>query len=348
MDHFGSAGEVFRQSPGRLYRLPGIGEQTARAIRTGNTWKAAEDEFRKAERHQTVLVFYNEPAFPLRLQGLNDAPCLLYIRGNLNLNRERFLGIVGTRKATAYGKRFVTTFVNELIPYSPVILSGLAYGIDIQAHKSALDAGLPTVAVLGSGMDKIYPWAHADTAMRMLDNGAIITEKPFGTMPDAHHFPARNRIIAGLCDALVVAEASDKGGALITADIAASYNRDIFAVPGNIDSPWSAGCNRLIRNQKAQLITAARELEWHLNWTPGTTHSTRSAVPVTRDPVERMVMNALTGGKGLHIDQLQAETGLDPGALAVSLLQLELNGRISALPGRIYRSKTIGTALSGY
>jgi len=278
-----------------------------------------------------------------------DAPCLLYIRGTLNLNRERFLGIVGTRKATAYGKRFVSTFVNELIPYGPVIVSGLAYGIDIQAHKSALEAGLPTVAVLGSGLDKIYPWGHFDTAMKMLGNGALITEKPFGTMPDAHHFPARNRIIAGLCDALVVAEASDKGGALITADIASSYNRDIFAVPGNIDSPYSAGCNRLIRNQKAQLLTAARELEWHLNWAAGQGTKSGVASGITlRDPVECTILNALTGGKGMHIDQLAVETGLNPGALAVSLLQLELNGRICALPGRYYRSKHLTPQGAGF
>ena len=338
VDHFGSAGEVFRQPAGRLTRIAGIGEQTARAIRSGNLKNVAETEFRLAEKLQTRIVFYHEPGFPLRLQGISDAPCVLYIKGNLNINRDRFLAIVGTRKATEYGRRFVDGFVHDLVPYRPVILSGLAYGIDIRAHQAALEADLPTVAVMGSGMDRIYPWAHSETAHKMLGNGALITEQPFGTQPDAHHFPARNRIIAGLCDGLVVVEASNKGGALITADIAASYNRDIFAVPGNIDSPTSAGCNRLIRNQQAQLITSAKELEFHLNWTPG---AVSRAAPLeslsSTDPLERIILNTLAGPRGIHIDQLQSETGLEAGRLATCLLRLELNGRIKALPGRIYR-----------
>ncbi|MFM7194141.1 MAG: DNA-processing protein DprA [Bacteroidota bacterium] len=339
VDYFGSAGEVFRQPAGRLTRLSGIGEHTARAIKSGNARGSAEEEFKKAEKHQTRIVFYHEPAFPLRLQGIADAPCVLYIRGHLNLNRERFLGIVGTRKATDYGRRFTDAFIRDLVPYQPVVLSGLAYGIDIRAHQAALEAGLPTVAVIGSGMDRIYPWAHADTAMKMLGNGALVTEQRFGAQPDAHHFPARNRIIAGLCDALVVVEASEKGGALITADIAASYNRDIFAVPGNVDQSSSAGCNKLIRNQQAQLITAARELEFHLNWSAGATERGLSnPEPVSSDPVERLVMNALNNTKGLHIDELQAATELQAGTLATCLLQLELNGKIKALPGRVYRN----------
>lgn len=339
VDYFGSAGEVFRQPAGRLTRLAGIGELTARAIKAGKARGSAEEEFRKAEKHQTRVVFYHEPGFPLRLQGIGDAPCVLYIRGNLNLNRDRILGIVGTRKATDYGRRFVDGFVRDLVPYQPVILSGLAYGIDIRAHQAALEAGLPTVAVIGSGMDRIYPWAHSDTAIKMLGNGALVTEQPFGAQPDAHNFPARNRIIAGLCDALVVVEASEKGGALITADIAASYNRDIFAVPGNIDLSSSAGCNKLIRNQQAQLITAARELEFHLNWSAGHIESSTIRTEAgTSDPVERLVMNALNNSKGLHIDQLQAATALQSGPLATCLLNLELNGKIKALPGRVYRN----------
>ena len=339
VDYFGSAEEVFRQPAGRLTRLSGIGALTARAIRSGNTRTSAEEEFRKAEQYQTRAVFYNEPGFPLRLQGIADAPAVLYIRGHLNLNRDRVLGIVGTRKATDYGRRFVDDFVRQLVPYQPVILSGLAYGIDIRAHQAALEAGLPTVAVIGSGMDRIYPWAHADTAMKMLGNGALITEQRFGAQPDAHHFPARNRIIAGLCDALVVVEASEKGGALITADIAASYNRDIFAVPGNVDLSSSAGCNKLIRNQQAQLITAAKELEFHLNWSPGTMESISDRPETgTADPLERLVMNALGNSKGLHIDELLATTALQAGTLATCLLQLELNGKIKALPGRVYRN----------
>lgn len=338
--HFGSAQAVFEVPKRKLVRLNGIGEITAGSIITKNSFRAAEQEFKKAERSGTQLVFFHEPMFPSRLITIPDAPALLYIHGNINLNRDKILAIVGTRKATTYGKTITDSLIEQLISYNPIVLSGLAFGIDIQAHKSALKYKLPTVAVLGSGLDHIYPGAHREVAEKMLSNGALITEKPFGTKPDAHNFPARNRIIAGLCDALIVVEASERGGALITARIANSYNRDVFAIPGNLNSPYSVGCNRLIRNLEAQLITNASDLEYHLNWQSGEKKLRQNEINTDALlPEEIKIIQALMEKKSSSMDELAAQTHLTPGLLSISLLNLEFNNQIESLPGNHYKLK---------
>ncbi|MBL7851069.1 MAG: DNA-protecting protein DprA, partial [Cyclobacteriaceae bacterium] len=254
----GSAQDVFRQPRQDLLRIPGIGDATADAIRTGRSMRLAEQEAARAERNDVHILLFTDAAYPARLKAVEDAPALLYVKGNTNFNHPRTVGIVGTRKATDYGKGCVEDLVKSLVLHQPQIISGLAYGIDIHAHKEALKNDLATIAVLGSGLDVIYPGAHKDTAHRMVNQGALISENPLGTSPDAHNFPQRNRIIAGMCDALIVVEAGDRGGALITADIANSYNRDVFAIPGNLHQPWSVGCNQLIKTNKANLLTSVK------------------------------------------------------------------------------------------
>src|SRR5258708_17122306 len=234
VSYCGSAEQVFKTPKGKLLKIPGIGQVTAEAIKSEKTFNQAEKEFKKAEKEETEILFFTDKKYPQRLKEIEDAPSLIYYKGSANLNHPKSVAIVGTRQATDYGKEMVAKIVDDLKPHDALIVSGLAYGIDIHAHKQSVKNQLLTAAVMGSGMDVIYPAAHKDTAKKIVSHGALLTENHFGTKPDAHNFPARNRIIAGLCDALIVVEAADKGGALITAEIANTYNRDVFAVPGSL------------------------------------------------------------------------------------------------------------------
>ncbi len=339
VSYCGSAEEVFKQSRGRLLKIPGIGEITAEAIHHGKVFHKAEQEFRKAEREDAEILLFTDKAYPTRLKSIDDAPSLLYVKGNINLNHPKTVAIVGTRQATSYGKEQVERIIEELTPHGPVIISGLAYGIDIHAHKQALKHGLNTLGVLGSGLDVMYPASHKETAKRMTNQGGLITENHFGTQPDAHNFPARNRIIAGMCDALIVVEAATKGGALITAEIANSYNKDVFAIPGNIGNVYSEGCNKLIKINKANLLMSVNDLEYLMNW------NVRSEKPnvqlsLNLEPDEQTVMNALRlKNIPIMIDELSVKTGIAQGLLASLLLSLEFKNAVISLPGKMYREK---------
>ncbi len=340
VSYCGSAENVFKQSKARLLKIPGIGEITAEAISKGKTIDLAESEFRKAEREDSQVLFFTDKAYPTRLKNIDDAPSLLYAKGNINLNHQKVLSIVGTRQATSYGKEQVEKLMEDLKPYGPLIISGLAYGIDIHAHKLALKFGLPTVGVLGSGMDVIYPAAHKETAKKMVNQGGLITENHFGTKPDAHNFPARNRIIAGMCDALIVVEAAEKGGALITAEIANTYNKDVFAIPGNLGHTYSEGCNKLIKINKANLLMSVKDLEYIMNWN---LKNDKIDNQLTLDlplfePDEQTVLKALQGkGAPIMIDELCVNTGMAQGILSSILLSLEFKNAIVSMPGKRYR-----------
>src|SRR5690349_19492590 len=225
ISYCGSAEEVLKKPRGKLMKVPGIGTAVVKAIAAGIPFKQAEAELKKAEREDTTILLLTDKQYPARLRAIDDAPAVLYYKGNCNLNHAKTVGIVGTRQATTYGKAMVENLVEHLVPHRAMIISGLAYGIDVHAHKQAVKWELPTIGVLGSGIDVIYPQAHRETAIKMMARGGLITENVFGTQPDAHNFPSRNRIIAGLSDALIVVEAADKGGALITADLANGYNK---------------------------------------------------------------------------------------------------------------------------
>jgi DNA processing protein len=243
---------------------------------------------------------------------------------------------VGTRQATSYGKECVEQLVQDLIPHGALIISGLAYGIDIHAHKQALKHALPTIGIMGSGMDVIYPAAHHDIARKMLDNGGLVTENLFGTKPDAYNFPQRNRIIAGLCDAMVVIEAAEKGGALITAEIANSYNKDVFAFPGSVGETYSSGCNNLIKSNKAHLLTSIKDLEYIMNWDA---HVTKKVTPPLSlqefDEPEQHVLKILRDKNApVLIDELSWKSNLPVSQLAAVLLGLEFKGVVKSLPGK--------------
>lgn len=251
------------------------------------------------------------------------------------------MAIVGTRQATDYGKELVDKICEELTPHRPLIVSGLAYGIDIQAHKSAMKYGLSTIGVMGSGMNVIYPAAHKETARKMVNQGGLLTENPFDTKPDAHNFPARNRIIAGMCDALIVVEAAEKGGALITAEIANSYNKDVFAVPGSLGKTYSEGCNKLIKTNKASLYTSVKDLEYIMNWSADSDTTPQSLQDLSSfEPEEQKVIQILRERKApVMIDELCFRSSLTPGALASLLLTLEFKNAVRSLPGKMFALK---------
>jgi len=340
ISYCGSATEVFKKPRGKLLKIPGIGEITANAIIQADTLKRAEEELKKAEKNEVQILFFTDKHYPARLKAIDDAPAMLYVSGQTDFNRAKMIGIVGTRQATAYGKENVERIVEDLMPHQATIVSGLAYGIDIHAHKQAIKQNLPTIGVMGSGIDFIYPAAHKEVAKKMMNNGAIITENHFGTKPDAHNFPARNRIIAGLCDALIVVEAAEKGGALITADIANSYNKDVFALPGNVGQSFSKGCNKLIKENKAILFESVKDLEYAMGWNVSESTSSSYVAYSLHDfnEEEQQVIKMMqTKETPMMIDELAWKTGLPQGQLASLLLTLEMKNAVQALPGKQFK-----------
>lgn len=342
ISYSGSAENVFKLPKARLLKIPGIGPTTATSIINNQPFKKAEEELELTEKHNTQLLLYSDKNFPARLKHINDAPSLLYYKGTADLNTRKVVAIVGTRNATRYGKEFTERLIEGLEKHSPLIVSGLAYGIDIQAHKSALKYNLPTIGVMASGIDFIYPALHKKTALAMTENGGgLLTEQSFGSKPDAPKFPARNRIIAGMADAVIVVEAARKGGALITAELANSYNKDVFALPGDVNSPYSAGCNTLIKSHKAHLLTSVEDVEYIMNWEPQIAGQNEpEPIPDLSllDDEEKMVFLQLQQHSNpMLIDNLSWQTQLPIGKLASILLNLEFKGLVSSLPGKSYK-----------
>jgi DNA processing protein len=338
----GSAQQVFSIPKGRLLKVPGIGKATVQGFSRAEPFRSAEKEIYKAEQHQVTLLFYNDANYPARLKHAADAPTLLYMKGKIDLEPRRSIGIVGTRKCTEYGRRCTASLIQDIAYLQPLIVSGLAYGIDIHAHQEAVRSGLQTVGVMGSGIDVIYPYAHSATVKHMLLNGGIITENPFSAKPDAHNFPARNRIIAGLVDALIVVEAAEKGGALITADIANSYDREVLAFPGDVNKSFSVGCNNLIKSNRAHLVTSAEDLVRIMSWDLDTAAAAKphAATTVPLDADEQIVVDCLDASeKALHIDELSWRTALPVARMATLLINLEIKSVVCALPGRMYKRR---------
>ncbi|WP_262248494.1 DNA-processing protein DprA [Parapedobacter soli] len=339
--HFGDAKAIFTAPQKDLKSIPGLTSKAVMGILGADTLKTAEKELQFIEKHGIQILFWGTDSYPKRLAECTDAPLLLYYRGNADLNAPRMVSIVGTRNATAYGKSICANFIKELKSYNVTIISGLAYGIDSSAHQGALDHDIPTIGVLGHGLDRIYPAANREMAARMLGYGGLLTEFPSGTKPDRQNFPMRNRIIAGLADVTVVVEAAAKGGALITAELANSYSRDVCAFPGNLHQEFSAGCNYLIKTHRAHLITDTKDLQYLMNWEPADTpkQQTQLQLPISLGESQQRVYNIIhTAGRQLAIDELARELQWSQSKLAITLLELEMNGLVAALPGKVYRA----------
>ena len=344
MSYGGAAKNVLMMPPGKLRRIPGVGAATV-AILTGKgrevAFRKAEADLKKAEEDEVEIIFYTNKRFPSRLKQIADAPAILYYQGTADLNAPKVVALVGTRQATDYGREQTERIIKGLLPHRPLVVSGLAYGIDIVAHRAALQEGLETVGVMATGLDIIYPSAHRKTAEKMREQGGLLTEFPFGTPPDRYNFPARNRIIAGLSDGTVVVEAAIKGGALITAELALSYDRDVLAVPGNLSSAASAGCNALIRDNKAALYAEPLDLEQLLNW-DAALHQSGKFKPVPSYSVDDFTVEEFTLitvlaaaiGREEQMDELAWKAQLAIHTVASLLLGLEFRGVVRALPGK--------------
>ena len=343
ISYIGSAEAVFKERQQNLAKIPGIGEMLSREIVAQNVLKRAEEEIDYIVKNSIQAYYYADRAYPFRLKECHDAPIVLYSKGNCNLNDGKFVGIVGTRNSTEIGRENCQQLVRELaaLQIEIVVVSGLAYGIDISAHKAALDSGIPTIGVVGHGLDRLYPSSHSAVALKMLSNGALLTEYLSGTNPEAPNFVQRNRIIAGLCDAIVVIESAKRGGSLITAEIANEYNRDVFAYPGRITDPYSAGCNALIRNNKASLIESAEDLCRFMSW-EGVTTKGVTAVQTTMfldltDEEQKLVAILRLHSDGFQVNELAIQMEKPFSKISALLLEMEFKGVVKCLPGNVYR-----------
>jgi len=338
LERFGSAEAVFRVPLKDLKHAEGIGEVRAKGFKDPVVMTRAQDELDFVLKHDIQTIYFNKN-YPARLSNCVDAPLLLFYKGNANLDATRIVAIVGTRKNTDYGHKLTEELVEGLKTLDNVlVVSGLAFGIDAIAHKKCVQLGLPTVGVLGHGLDRIYPYTNKALADQMIENGGIMAEFPSLTLPDRNNFPMRNRIVAGLSDITVVVESHVTGGALITAQMASGYNREVAAFPGRVNDSRSAGCNELIRRNIAAMITKAEDLVEMMNWgNEGKTKAVQKQLFLNLTPEEQKIVDLLQAKENVHSDELFHHTGMASSQLAATLLQLEMQGIIKTMPGKMYK-----------
>ncbi|MDP3462032.1 MAG: DNA-processing protein DprA [Bacteroidales bacterium] len=329
---------VFQEKRKSLEKIPGIGTQTIQNIIGHHSFVRAEEEITFINRHNIKPIFYKDKDYPRRLQHCADSPLMLYYKGNTDLNAQRVIAVVGTRNASDYGRHLCEQLIEGLVKSNVLIVSGLAYGIDSCAHRASLKEGLPTVGVLAHSLDRIYPYMNKGLAEKMLLQGGLLTEFLSGTIPDRENFPRRNRIVAGMCDAVVVVESAKKGGALITADIANSYNRDVFAFPGRVGDVYSEGCNYFIRTNRAALLESADNIRYLMGWDdPKNKPSAQTKLFRDFSEDEEKIMSVLKLTQDIGIDDIMLNSELTASKVAAILLSFEFEGLVSALPGKRYR-----------
>lgn len=346
ISHLGSVNAIFSESRENLMRIRGIGPRLSAAITSSRLMEAAEKEEAFIAKHHIKVSYYEDPDYPRRLKQCADGPILLYSHGKNCLNAAKILSVVGTRRATFYGKETCRELIGGLASVfgDLVIVSGLAFGIDVAAHRAALENGLPTVAVLGHGLSTIYPHGHRETAKKISRQGALVTDFHSGTGPERNNFLRRNRIIAGLSDATLIIESGEKGGALITADLAGSYNRDVMAVPGRIGDKKSKGCNNLIKNHAAALVTSPPDIAYLLNWNEEKPHRRRSIIPEeSLTPLEKKIIGLIRQAPEITPEIISRQTGAPIHTLLSMLVEMELKDWVTVLPGNRYRLSTVSS-----
>ncbi len=335
--HCGSAENVFRAKPNELKKIGRISDVIVQNLSNHSVLTWAEKEIAFIEQHQIKVLFHTDKDYPRRLSHINDAPFLLFYKGNANLNAERVLSIVGTRKPTPYGLNMCSRIIEEISVYKPLILSGLAFGIDSAAHQNSISLGLPTVGILGNGMKRMYPSEHTNLAKRMIEEGGgVLTEYPSDQDPEREHFPMRNRIIAGMSDAMLVVETAKSGGSMISANLAHGYDRDLFALAGRANDKYSIGCNWLIKTQRAQLIESGQDIAYFMRWDQlDQKKQHKQAELFTQiNENQQLVVNILKQKAEISIDELNAQLTKTPSEVASLLLELEFMGIVRALPGK--------------
>ncbi len=337
LEHFGSARNIFRAGTKELESIPGMGTIRAGSVRKFRDFSVAEKELLFVQKAKIRAILYNDNEYPKRLRHCEDPPLVLFYKGNADLNADKVLSIVGTRRETDYGKSVLNEIMEGLSGSGLLILSGLAYGIDAIAHRTALKNGLPTVGVLAHGLDRIYPPLHQPLAREMLQQGGLITDFISGSKPDKQNFPKRNRIVAGMADALLVVESGLTGGSMITVTMAAGYNRDVFAIPGRIHDHKSEGCNMLIRDNKAGLVHSAGDILQHMNWTiKPAAKKIQQEIFYAFSEDEEKIYTLLRDHGNMHIDMLMQYSAISLSAFSSALLKLEMENLIVAFPGRMF------------
>ena len=339
----GSASTIFQHRKELKELIPEVSDKLIKALDCPEAFQRAEQELEFAEKNQIQCLTLDNPSYPSRLRECEDAPLALFYRGNSPLNTQRVISIVGTRHATKYGEDLCASFMQDLADLCPdtLIVSGLAYGIDIHAHRNALKHKLPTVGVLAHGLDRIYPSAHRKTAIEMMDHGGLLTEFMSGTNPDRQNFVRRNRIVAGMSDATIVVESAAKGGALITAELAESYHRDCFAFPGRVTDIYSAGCNELIKNNRASLILSAEDFVNAMGWASNhrePKEAVQRELFLDLSDEEKNIVDLLQETpEGIQINTLLVKANIPIHRMSPLLFELEMKGVVRALAGGIYQ-----------
>lgn len=334
--HCGSAEAVFSEKKKLLLKIPGIGEVIANAINDSHCFERAIDEISFIESRNIRPLFYMDNDYPQRLKDCHDAPVILYYKGIADLNSAKILAVVGTRKPTDYGKEICDRIVSEM--NDVLIVSGLAYGVDTCAHQAALKSKLKTIGVLAHGLDRIYPAQNEKLASEMVREGGVLTDFMSRTRPEKENFPQRNRIVAGMADATLVVETASRGGSLITASLANGYNRDVFAVPGKVTDSKSAGCNWLIRSNRATLVENATQIKEIMGW--NSSQIKGKAFQKTLFPIltadEEVIYKILEANGECSIDFIIRNSDMTSAKVSAALLNMEFEDLVKILPGRIY------------
>jgi len=346
ISRFGSAESIFKSSLSELKRVSGIGDM--KSLKLFNSFNSAiqqaEEELLYIYSNEIEFVTFSDADYPVRLRECDDAPMVIYYKGKADFNSPKIISIVGTRNATKYGTDFCSKIIESIAVKYPetIIVSGLAYGIDISAHKEALRNGLKTWAIMGHSLETVYPAKHKRIAQKMIENeGAVISDFPHGSKTESTNFVKRNRIVAGLCDALIIVESGVKGGSMITANIANHYNKDVFALPGSINSIYSEGCNRLIKTNRANLVESLEDIEYIMNWSSRSNQIVQQNLQLIEGLTEneKVIVDVLKNYEYLDIDNILRQSNLNSDVLSLCLLELEFKNIVRALPGKIFTLK---------
>jgi len=332
----GSVEKIFSLEKRELLKVPMIGEIAANKILGFNNFSKAEEELKRSRKKDIQCVTFFQDHYPYRLKHFEDAPLVLWYKGDINfLNASRTVAIVGTRNPTEYGKNMVAKLIEGLKALDVTIISGLAYGIDTFAHRKSVECDIPTFGIMGNGFNNIYPASNKTLAAKMVDHGGLMTEFELDMIPNRENFPMRNRIIAGLSDAVIVAESKASGGSIITANIANDYNKDVFAIPGRVNDQVSEGCNNLIKQNKAHLLQSSKDIAYIMRWEENEIpRATQTQLFLELDAEERMIVEAIKNNADITIDQLSAATNLNLSMIASHTLALEFKGLIRSIPGK--------------
>ncbi len=338
LSYCGNAKEVFKEKKYKLLKIPLVGSMVVNALQKPEVFLKAEKELEFVLKNNIRVLFYSEPEYPDRLKNQADSPVLLYYKGNANLNHKRIISVVGTRRITEYGKSIVQQLIEGISSFDIMVVSGLAYGVDSLSHKLCVEQNIPTIGVLGHGLDRIYPAENKKLSLQMINCGGLLTEFGIHTKPDRENFPMRNRIVAGMSDAIIVIETKRNGGSMITAELANSYNKDVFTYPGRIYDTLSSGCNYLIKSHKAYLIENPEDLLNNMGWDVSSSEKKQVQQKLIFDLTEdeQKIISCLQKETEVQIDEFCEQLNLSPGILASLLLHLEFNGLIRSLPGKRY------------